>query len=282
MEFPIGTEKIDYLVIGHLSRDLTPDGPQPGGTAAFAALTARAMGMKVGIITALGDDLSVEALGNIPLAGISTEVSTSFENIQTDTGRVQKVHAIAPNLSPYMVPNHWRQAPLVHFGPILHELDLALLRLFPQSEKFLTPQGFLRGIGPGGIVHTSDWPESRFVLEQMEAAVISEEDVQNMAYLIDEMAADVPVLVVTRGALGADVYQDGELTTVPAPLVNVVDPTGAGDIFAAAFFVHYFRTQDALESARLAVYLASQSVTRTGLAGIPTPEEIRQSAELVV
>ena len=39
-------EPIDYLIIGHISQDITPSGIQLGGTAAYAALTARACGLR--------------------------------------------------------------------------------------------------------------------------------------------------------------------------------------------------------------------------------------------
>ena len=38
-------EPVDYLVIGHVAHDLTPDGWRLGGTAAYSALTAQALGM---------------------------------------------------------------------------------------------------------------------------------------------------------------------------------------------------------------------------------------------
>ena len=41
-------EPVDYLVIGHLSCDITPEGPRLGGTAAYAALTSHALGLRVG------------------------------------------------------------------------------------------------------------------------------------------------------------------------------------------------------------------------------------------
>jgi sugar/nucleoside kinase (ribokinase family) len=53
-----------------------------------------------------------------------------------------------------------------------------------------------------------------------------------------------------------------------------VDATGAGDIFAAAFFARRFQTRDAWEAARFATNLAAYSVTRVGLQGIPTHKEI--------
>ncbi len=53
-----------------------------------------------------------------------------------------------------------------------------------------------------------------------------------------------------------------------------MDATGAGDIFAAAFFERLYQTKDAWEAARFATNLAAYSVTRNGLHGIPTHEEI--------
>jgi sugar/nucleoside kinase (ribokinase family) len=56
-----------------------------------------------------------------------------------------------------------------------------------------------------------------------------------------------------------------------------VDATGAGDIFAAAFFIRLYKTRDPWEAARFATLLASHSVTRVGLDGIPTAREIEES-----
>ena len=42
-------DPIDYLIIGHVTQDITPNGPMIGGTASYASLTARALGMRVRI-----------------------------------------------------------------------------------------------------------------------------------------------------------------------------------------------------------------------------------------
>jgi sugar/nucleoside kinase (ribokinase family) len=57
--------------------------------------------------------------------------------------------------------------------------------------------------------------------------------------------------------------------------VAEIDTTGAGDIFAAAFFFRLYTTRDPWEAARFATQLAAISVTRTGLQAIPTSEEIQ-------
>ncbi len=53
---------------------------------------------------------------------------------------------------------------------------------------------------------------------------------------LSELAAKVATLVVTRGAEGATAIANGERISIPAaPVVQIVDTTGAGDLFAAGF-----------------------------------------------
>ena len=69
-------------------------------------------------------------------------------------------------------------------------------------------------------------------------------------------------------------YWNGDVRHFHAPDVEDVDPTGAGDIFACAFFFRLYNTRDPWESARFATQIASRSVTRPGYDGIPNQEEI--------
>ena len=77
----MAVEPVDYLVIGHVAHDLTPEGPRLGGTVAYSALTARALGLRVGVVTAAGRETSLEALNGIPVISIESPQSTTFENI---------------------------------------------------------------------------------------------------------------------------------------------------------------------------------------------------------
>jgi sugar/nucleoside kinase (ribokinase family) len=53
---------------------------------------------------------------------------------------------------------------------------------------------------------------------------------------LEELQAKVPVLVITKGAEGAIAIEKGEQISIPAaPVKQVVDTTGAGDLFAAGF-----------------------------------------------
>jgi sugar/nucleoside kinase (ribokinase family) len=267
-------EPIDYLVIGHLTCDITPQGLRLGGTAAYSSLTARALGLRVGIVTSRGDEVPTSSLLSIPIVNMSVERSTTFENIYTHQGRIQIIHHVAPNLDLNIVPDPWRSAPIVHLGPVAQEVEPSLVRYFPDSFIGLTPQGWLRAWDQVGRVHQTEWPEASFVLNQASAAVISLEDVDGDESRVEEMAAACRIFVVTENTRGARLYWNGDVRRFPAPETPEIDATGAGDIFAAAFFFRLYTTRDPWEAARFATQLASTSITRTGLDGIPTPEEI--------
>lgn len=270
-------ERIDYLVIGHLTQDNTPQGPRLGGTAAYSALTAAALGLRVGIVTAWDNTLPLTPLKNIPVAIYPADTNTIFENIYTPSGRIQYLRAVAPHLDYHMIPEPWRQAPIVHLGPVAQEVEPTLVRRFPTALVGLTPQGWLREWDKEGRVYPCEWPEASFMLQQAGAAVISVEDVNNDEERIEEMASESRILAVTEAHQGARLYWHGDVRRFRPPEVKEVDATGAGDIFAAAFFSRLYNTRDPWEAARFATQLSSYSITRIGLDSIPTPQEIQES-----
>jgi len=145
----------------------------------------------------------------------------------------------------------------------------------------LTPQGWLRSWDTEGNISPSKWSEMEPSLNQAGAVVLSIEDVQDDEEFIEEMSLNSRVLAVTEGEDGVRLYWNGDLRRFRAPTVDILNTTGAGDIFATAFFIRLYQTRDPWEAARFGVCLASQSVTRLGLKSIPTKEEI-QSCQMEV
>ena len=272
----VSRESVDYLVIGHVAHDLTPDGWRLGGTAAYSALTARALGMKVGIITAAGPETTLEALQGVSVISLDSPRSTTFENIYTGHGRVQFLRAQATRLDLNIVPASWRNASIVHLGPIAAEMDSALPAGPSPSLLGVTPQGWMREWNREGRVSHTTWRNSEAVLRKAGAVVISREDVSGDDELIEHMAHQTQILAVTEAHEGCVLYWHGDRRRFRAPEVREVDATGAGDVFAAAFFVRLLKTRDPWESARFATLIASRSVTRVGLEGIPTPADVEE------
>ncbi len=265
-----------YLAIGHLSRDLTPEGPRLGGSVAYAARTAQAFGLQAAVVTACSADTPLDdALAGIAVHCVPSRATTTFLLESTPQGRRLVLQARAAPLRWEDIPPAWRRAPIVHLAPVAGELPLTLAARFAGRFVGVTPQGWLRAWGDDGIIRPTAWPEAETVLAHATAAVLSIEDLGGDESRIPLLAEQVPVLVVTRGADGATVYWQGETHTIPAPKVREADATGAGDIFAAAFFIRLYHTRDPLAAARFAARLAALSVERRGLAAAPTPAEIR-------
>lgn len=268
---------LDYLAIGHIAQDLTPGGLRLGGTVAYAALTARALGLRAGIVTAAAPDAVMEGLENVLVHCLPSSHSTTFENRYGSEGRTQILHARAEPLTPSDVPVEWQGAPIIHLAPLVGELDAGFHRHFPQAFVGLTPQGWLRQWDETGHVSYVEWTAAAEALPSVSATVISIEDVIGDWPLAERWAAASRIFVVTQGEEGATIFDKNGRRHLPAPSVHVVDPTGAGDIFAACFFVRLWQTHDPVESARFAVALASDSVTRIGLDGIPNQFSIHNA-----
>ncbi|MCP4142368.1 MAG: ribokinase [Chloroflexi bacterium] len=270
-------EKIDYLVIGHFSKDLNPEGSRIGGTAAYAALTARALGLRVGIVSSFNEkDISMDAFADIPIITSPSEKTTTFSNFERPDGREQILHEQAAQIDFEQVPDIWRRTAIIHLAPIAQEIKPQLPKDFSPALLGLTPQGWLRNWDEEGRVMRGKWSQAEASLKQASAAVLSIEDVEDDEELIEAFSLASRVLALTEGSEGVRLYWNHDLRRFPASQQEkIVDTTGAGDIFATAFFIRLYNTRDPWEAARFATCLAAQSVTRQGLESIPTKEEIQ-------
>jgi len=265
-----------YLVIGHITQDLQPDRSfRLGGTATYSALTAAKLGLTVGVLTSTNGHLAPFA--DMPWVIVHQRPAlqtTIFENIYTGSHRKQYIRALAEVLTASDLLPGWERAPIVHIGPVCQEVAEDLIDAFPHSLLGITPQGFLRRWDAEGLVSPTAWQNADRMLERADVIVLSLPDLggdqEQLAYYVRKAR----LLVLTIGANGAIVYQRGEPTHVPAYEVIEVDPTGAGDTFAAAFFIRYYETGDALEAARFANCVASFCVEGVGASNLPTRQQV--------
>jgi hypothetical protein len=251
-------EPIDYFMLGTVTRDLTgPDTYVAGGTGAFSAATAHALGRRAGLCARFASDVDLSALAGVAIVQQPSSVTTTFENRYEAGVRVQLLHACAPALTLDDVPKSWLAAPIVHLGPLAQDLCPELALCFPDALLGITPQGWLRAWDDEGRVHACAWERPEPVLQRADAVVLSIEDAGGDWPLVERWAAAAKVLVVTDAERGAIVYHRGLRRLFPPPRVDVRDPTGAGDIFAAVYFIEYHTRRDPWDAAQRAVWITS-------------------------
>lgn len=266
---------IDYLLIGHVTQDLTPAGVVPGGTAFYSAIAVSRLGRRVALVTRYPDEGVLRAaLPGVELHVHPCERATTFENVYRGDLRTQVVRHAAPPLTWEDIPPEWRAAPIVHLGPVARDVDPALAFRFPNSLLCLTPQGWMRRWDAQGRVTFEPLPAPREWLRRVDVLVFSAEDVNHDPHAMKQLLQAVPIAVVTRAAEGVVVHTRDGARPIPARATRVVDPTGAGDVFASAYFVRLFECGDPHDAAAFANVVASFAVEKQGAAGVPLRETV--------
>lgn len=269
----------EFVVVGHVCQDLLPDGRLGlGGSVSYAATTAQRLGYRVGVVTSAGPDLDLaQALPGTQVVCRQSGETTLFENIYHNGQRTQILHQRASVLTCQDIPLDWRQAPMVYLGSIDQEIEESVFHCFAASSLIgVMPQGFFRRWDERGHVGFTDWDPPTSLLQRINLLVMSELDVPDPRRRAAEWARFAEIVVVTHAERGATAYCAGDVCHFPPRPANQVDPTGAGDVFAAAFLIRLAETGDARRAAAFANVVASFSVEEMGIAGIPWRRRVEE------
>jgi ribokinase len=122
------------------------------------------------------------------------------------------------------------------------------------------------------------------IVNEIEAGLLSDTQIDNQEDARTAATAllkqGIPQIVITLGARGAVLARDNgigntQIIYQPAPRVNVVDTTAAGDCFVGAFTVALTEGQNPEDALRFAVYASALKVTKFGAqSGLPTRAEV--------
>lgn len=262
---------IEFVAIGHVSIDRLSSERRLGGAAAYASSAAARLGLAAAAVTSLSDDFPFwSELEGVEVHYRSSRRTTEFENRYRDGAREQRIGALAASLTEnelLEIRSRVGDDAAVLYCPIAHELELPFVRLAPRGLAGAAPQGFFRQWDDSGRVGIRDWPQAAERLAGVDVVCLSERD----APLPEELAESFTgtAFVVTRGAAGCRLYSEGDVFSFPAPPARELDPTGAGDVFAAAFLVALRENQPLSRAARFASAAAALSVEGAGLDALP-------------
>lgn len=268
---------MDFLTIGNITKDLIPGGYTVGGTVTYASVAALRLGRRPGVLARVGPDLALpEVYRDIELHALPSTHTLTFENVYTVDGRVQTIHAHAGAIGPQDVPAALVQAApsIVLLGPLAGELDPQVAELFPNALRGVVPQGWMRRWDQQGRVSHVPIACDAEVLRYANVLIVSTEDVNHDVSLARCYAEVVETVVLTRAMHGADVYYRGHVTHARPRPAQQIDPTGAGDTFAAAFLIYFQESGDAVKAARFANVAASLSVEGVSYSSIPSRAQV--------
>lgn len=260
---------IDLVAIGHVTMDETPTGVRPGGSAYYAALAARRLGLSVGLMTSIAPDYPLDVFPQgIHVATTASPHTTRYRLSQADGVRTLTLLSRAADLEAGHLPDEWRTAPLAVLCPVAAEVDPALAGAFDDAAVAVLPQGWMRGRGRGGLVSPQPWEDAADVLARTQVLVVSEEDLPAGDVVAVEWLQQVPLGAITRGRRGATLYVNGDAYHIEPDVAKEIDSTGAGDVFATTLLIEYQRSGDAWEAAAAAACAGAASVEAEGPAAI--------------
>lgn len=262
------------LIAGHIVKDVTADGWRPGGGVLYAAAQASRLGLDVAVVTACAPDIDpMTILPDVAWHVLPSEVTTTFENVYEDGHRTQRLLARGAPVRFDGLPDGWFEAPIKLLTPLFNEIE-------PSSVQRLAAGGTLLGVEAQGWLRELDGDRVRAAASDAlpawlagDVVFVSDEDVAD-ADSVAGWREHVSVVALTRGRSGCTVWHAQGRHDISAAVVDEVDPTGAGDVFAAAFLAHYHEARDAVAAARFAAAAGALSVRGEGFEAVAGRDEI--------
>jgi len=256
-------------VIGNLSRDVVGRGPpRVGGGPYYAARALRLLGRRAALaVRCSRDDRAaflppLIALG-LPVAWRATAETSTFSFRYEGERRLMSVEAVGEPWTPEDVRGWARdalgRADWVHAAPLLRsDFPAATLAELARGRRIsFDGQGLVRRPEVGPLQLDAEFDPD--VLRYVSILKLAEEEAQVLVGDLDEASLTglgVAEVVVTLGSRGSVVLAGGRLEHVTArPVKGRVDPTGAGDAFAAAYLAGRAGGQSPVASARRATAL---------------------------
>jgi sugar/nucleoside kinase (ribokinase family) len=263
-------------------------GSAPGGVANIAVAMSR-LGLRVGLAAAFGDDMFGAYLWRALSEQEGVELGLSRRLIGWPTPvTVSLAYDSDRSLVTYAKPLPIPQEDLVGAAPPARTCFIEVDRPVPDWAIMMRGRGSTV-FSDLGWDPTEAWsPE---VLDRLRHVdVFLPNAVEAMAYTrtataedaLEALTARVPVVAIKLGANGAIAADatTGERATAPALPIRALDPTGAGDVFAAGFAFGTLAAWPLAERLRFANLCAGLSVRHySGSLGAPCWGDIASFGE---
>ncbi|OLB65032.1 MAG: ribokinase [Actinobacteria bacterium 13_2_20CM_2_72_6] len=256
----------------------------PGGKGANQAIAAVRAGAGVAIVGAIGSDaFGVSLRARLSASTVDTSLlrvvygASGVALIVVD-GTGENAIVVAPGAN----------AALTELGAAdlaaIADADVLLLQLEVPVDTVLSAAQAARSAGTRVVLNAAParpLPPALpaavdlLVVNQVEAVALAGTELEPWL-LVEALLDDVPRVVLTRGAAGAWYgSRDAEPVHVPAPVIDAVDSTAAGDAFTAALAVGWGEGRPLVDAVRWASAAGAAAARRLGASSaLPDRAEI--------
>jgi 1D-myo-inositol 3-kinase len=247
------------LAVGHVAWDRVQGQTVLGGSVAYATRTALELGWEAAALTSAGPDFEPERdLPGVTVFLARGDATTRFVNNYGGGGaRTQVLSSRAADVRLDLVPDEWRRPDVLLLGGLAGEIRGSAALAFEAEVVGANAQGWVRAFGPGGEVSPAEWERPDQSLAGVHALFLSEHDIPGALQRSRDLLSYVPMIAVTAGWRGLSLVTRQGAEVIPGLPRKEVDPTGAGDVFAAAFLMRYQETGNPSEAAVFACCAAS-------------------------
>jgi sugar/nucleoside kinase (ribokinase family) len=274
--------RMDYTTVGHVTVDVMADGTRrAGGSAFYAALQAARLGARTRIVTrgvrAEIEELLEPYLDELELDVIESEHTTTLQTWGEGPARGQRMLAWAGEIGAGVRLD----TTVVHLAPVARETPVGWLG----RAEFVavTPQGLVRDwSGADGQVVPRPL-DLALLPARCDAIVFSQSERECCAALLEPSSTRGPVIAVTAAANAVELHLPrGVVARVEVPSVEqMCDDIGAGDVFAAAFFVELAEGKTPPAAATVANAAAAVRIGSGGAAAIGDRRRVQERAATV-
>ena len=253
-----------FLTIGHCCLDKKQNHWIPGGATTYGLRVANQLNIPSTLLTSIASDFDTTILKPVEIINVLTPHTTKFHNQETPNGRQQILEQVATSLFPSALQKKFQSIPMVHICPIAQEVDISFLDYFLKETMIcLSPQGWLRKWNIQGQVSHINFNDYH-LWKRANIVVLSQEEIGDSNPNV--IAENFEYFILTKGGEGAELFYENRSYKFPVyPVEKVVDTTGAGDVFAAAFLFKLVETDDPILAMRFASRCAACCVGAEGV-----------------
>jgi sugar/nucleoside kinase (ribokinase family) len=250
----------------------------PGGSAANVAVWARRLGASVTLAGKIGDDALGELMTRyLASEGVTTSIVTVAGGATTRVGIYVRTdgehgfitdHTQALRFEAADVPLDLLDGAdavfVAGYAIYMSESARFLSRLLAEARR----RGVIIAFDPSSFALIRRYGPGRLLAEvgKLDVLMANEDEAHALADggAVETLLACAGLVVVKKGAAGATAYDGTRAVSVPATAVEVVDTTGAGDAFDAAFLAEYLMRRNLEAALAAANRLGSQVASRLG------------------